>query len=64
MHLGRIIATALTGLLFMVFVALDLVLFGVLASNSVVVTLLMLAGLIGGGMLGWLVGRSTEGHLS
>lgn len=52
MHIGRILATAVVGFLFMLFVALDLVLFGVLALNSVLVTVLPVVGLIGGGVLG------------
>lgn len=62
MHIGRIIATAIVGFLFALFVALDLVLFGVVALNSVVVTILPIVGLIGGGALGAAVAkrRSTE----
>ena len=40
MNVGRIIGTAVVGFLFLLFVALDLVLFGVLALNSVMVTVL------------------------
>jgi hypothetical protein len=57
MHIGRIIATALLGFLFLLFVAVDLVIFGVIALNSVIVTLLPLIGLVGGGVLGALAGR-------
>ena len=57
MHIGRIIATAAMGFLFLLFVALDLVLFGVVALNSVIVTLLPLLGLVAGGVLGAAVGR-------
>lgn len=59
MHIGRIIGTAVMGLLFLLFVALDLVLFGLIPLNSVIVTLLPVLGLIGGGVLGAMVGRRT-----
>jgi len=59
MHIGRIIGTAVMGLLFMLFIALDLVLFGLIPLNSVIVTLLPVIGLIGGGVLGAVVGRRT-----
>jgi len=52
MHVGRIIGTAAIGFLFFMFVAFDLVLFGVVGLNSVVVTLLPLFGLLLGGALG------------
>jgi hypothetical protein len=66
MHIGRIIATAVMGFLFLLFVALDLVLFGIIPLNSVIVTLLPLAGLVVGGVLGALVGRrqSADGGTS
>jgi hypothetical protein len=57
MHIGRVISTAVIGLLFMLFVAVDLVLFGVVALNSPVVTVLLVVGLIAGGGLGFLAGR-------
>ena len=57
MNVGRIIGTAVVGFLFLLFVALDLVLFGVLALNSVLVTVLPLLGLLAGGALGALVGK-------
>ncbi|HQY13409.1 MAG: hypothetical protein GYA65_03490 [Actinobacteria bacterium] len=57
MNVGRIIGTAVVGFLFLLFVALDLVLFGVLALNSVMVTVLPLLGLLAGGALGALVGK-------
>ena len=53
----RIAVIAVLGLLFMTFVALDLVFFGVLALDSVMITVLMVIGLVGGGVLGWLAGR-------
>ncbi len=57
MKVGRIIAGAVLGALFMLFVALDLVLFGVLSLSGVMVTLLPLVGLVAGGVLGGLAGR-------
>ena len=60
MHIGRVISTGFVGLLFALFVAIDLVLFGVLALNSAVVTVILAAGLVGGFLLGWLIGRRLE----
>ena len=60
MHIGRIISTSLIGLLFLLFVSVDLVLFGVVPLNSAVVTILLIVGLVGGGLLGWFVGRRAE----
>jgi len=57
MKVGRIIGAAVLGLLFLLFVALDLVLFGVLPLNSALVTILPLLGLIAGGLLGALAGK-------
>ncbi len=57
MNAGRIIGAAVLGLLFMLFVALDLVLFGVLPLSSVVVTILPVVGLVLGGVLGAMAGK-------
>ena len=57
MHIGRIIGTGALGFLFMLFVAMDLVVFGVIALNSVLVTLLPIVGLVAGGALGALAAR-------
>jgi hypothetical protein len=46
MRVGRSIAVAVVGMLFMLFVALDLVLFGVIPVNSVIVSILPLLGLV------------------
>ena len=54
MKFGRALVSAVVGLLFMLFVALDLVLFGVLALDSIVITVLLVVGLVGGGALGWI----------
>jgi hypothetical protein len=57
MSVGRIIGVAVLGFLFMFFVALDLVFFGVVALDSAIVTVLPLLGLVVGGVLGALAGR-------
>jgi hypothetical protein len=62
MHIGRIIATAVVGFLFLLFVALDLVVFGVIALNSALITVLPLVGLVVGGVLGALAGRRSSGE--
>lgn len=54
---GRIIGTAVLGFLFLLFVAIDLVLFGVIPLNSVVVTILPLIGLVAGGVLGGMASK-------
>ena len=56
MRVGRTIAVALLGFLFMLFVAADLVLFGAVPLNSVVVTILPLLGLIIGVVVGIVAG--------
>ena len=60
MKVGRIIAAAILGLLFLLFVAVDLVLFGVVPLNSVVVTILPAAGLVLGAVLGGFAGNRTK----
>jgi threonine/homoserine/homoserine lactone efflux protein len=62
MHIGRVIGTAFAGLFFMVFVSFDLVLFGVLALGSTVITVLLVLGLLAGGFLGWLAGNRRARH--
>jgi hypothetical protein len=57
MKVGRSIAVGVLGLLFMIFVALDLVLFGVVPLNSVVVTVLPVVGLVLGLVLGAMAGN-------
>ncbi len=56
MNVGRVVGGALLGMLFLLFVALDLVLFGVLPLNSVMVTVFPVVGLVVGGALGYLSG--------
>jgi hypothetical protein len=60
MKVGRIIGTALLGFFFMLFIALDLVLFGVVALASVVVTLLPLIGLVLGAAIGAMVNKNQQ----
>jgi hypothetical protein len=56
MRIGRTIAVAVVGFLFMLFVAADLVLFGVVPLNSVVVTILPLLGVVFGFVVGIVAG--------
>ena len=60
MKIGRIIAAAVLGFLFFLFIGIDLVLFGVVPLNSVVVTILPAAGLVVGGVLGGLAGNRLK----
>lgn len=48
MNVGRVLGVAVLSMLFMLFVAIDLVLFGVLPLNSVLVTVLPVVGLLAG----------------
>jgi hypothetical protein len=57
MSVGRVIGTAVVGFLFLLFVALDLVLFGVLALDSAMVTVFPVVGLLVGGALGAVVSQ-------
>ena len=57
MKVGRIIAAAVLGFFFLLFIAADLVLFGVVPLNSPVVTILPAVGLVLGGVLGGLAGN-------
>ena len=60
MKIGRTIAAAVLGFFFLLFVAADLVLFGVVPLNSVVVTILPAAGLVLGAVLGALAGNRRK----
>lgn len=51
MKVGKIIGTAVLGFFFLLFIALDLLLFGVIALDSVLLMLLPLLGLVLGGAL-------------
>jgi hypothetical protein len=57
MNVGRIIGVAVLSMLFMLFVALDLVLVGVLASNSAMVTVLPLLGVVAGAAAAVVAGK-------
>ncbi|MDO8362834.1 MAG: hypothetical protein Q7V88_08050 [Actinomycetota bacterium] len=48
---GKVIGTAALGFFFLLFVALDLVLFGILPLNSVMITIMPIVGLLVGGGL-------------
>ncbi len=52
MKVGRVVGTAVLGLFLFLFIAIDLVLFGVIAFDSVLVSLIPLIGLVVGGVLG------------
>ncbi len=52
MTYGRIVLAAILSMLLFLFIAADLVLFGVIPLNSVIVTLLPLAGLVVGALVG------------
>lgn len=62
MNVGRIIGTALVGCCFFLFVALDLLLFGVVALDSAVITVLPLLGLVLGAAAGTVVSRAHHQH--
>ncbi|MDO8389616.1 MAG: hypothetical protein Q7V57_03930 [Actinomycetota bacterium] len=51
MKIGKLITTALLGFMFFLFIGLDLVLFGVIPLNSVVVTIMPIIGLVLGAAL-------------
>lgn len=57
MKVGRIISTAVLGFLLFLFVGIDLVLFGVVALDSIVLTLFPLLGLVVGAALGVAVSK-------
>ncbi|MEI7546678.1 MAG: hypothetical protein WCK21_01270 [Actinomycetota bacterium] len=57
MKIGRLIGGCLLGFLFFLFVAIDLVLFGVIPLNSIMVTLLPLIGVLLMALLGILAAR-------
>ena len=52
MSYGRVVLSAILAMFLLTFVAADLVLFGVVPLNSVVVTILPLVGLVLGALLG------------
>ena len=60
MRAGQIVKLAVLGFLFFLFVAVDLVLFGVIPLNSVMVTLLPLIGMLLCGLLGVFASRGAK----
>ncbi len=62
MNVGRVIGTALVGCLFFLFLALDLLLFGMVALESAVLTVLPVLGLVLGAVAGTVVSRAQHPH--
>lgn len=62
MNVGRVIGTALVGCCFFVFLALDLLLFGMVALDSAVLTVLPVLGLVLGAVAGTVVSRAQHPH--
>lgn len=60
MKIGRAIGAGILGMLFMLFVAADFVLFGVIPLNSVLVTILPGVGLVLGVVLGIVAGNRQQ----
>ncbi len=60
MKIGQLLKLAILGFFFFLFVALDLVLFGVIALNSAMVSLLPLIGLLLCAVLGLLASRGKD----
>ncbi len=61
MSYGRVVLSAILTMFLLFFVAADLVLFGVLPLNSIVVTILPLAGLVLGAVLGVMARKRQSG---
>lgn len=61
MSYGRVVLSAILAMFLLLFVAVDLVLFGVLPLNSVVVTILPLVGLVLGAVLGVMARKRQSG---
>lgn len=61
MSYGRVVLSAILAMFLLLFVAVDLVLFGVIPLNSVIVTILPLVGLVGGALLGILARKRQSG---
>ena len=62
MSYGRIVLSAILVMFLMLFVAIDLVLFGVIPLNSVVVTILPVVGLVVGALLGVMARKKQSGQ--
>lgn len=61
MSYGRVVLAAILSMFLFLFVAVDLVLFGVIPLNSVIVTILPLAGLVVGAFLGVMARKRHSG---
>ena len=61
MSYGRVVLSAILVMFLMLFVAIDLVLFGVIPLNSVVVTILPVVGLVVGALLGVMARKKHSG---
>jgi hypothetical protein len=62
MKTGRIIGTALLGLFLFLFLAIDLVIFGVVSLDSAVVSIFPVLGLVLGALLGVVAKRRHAPH--
>jgi hypothetical protein len=60
MSVLRVIGTAVLGMLFLFFVAVDLLAFGVIGLNSALITVLTIGGLVLGGVVGALASRRAR----
>lgn len=60
----RVVFLAIVAMFLMLFIAIDLVLFGVVPLNSVVVTILPVAGLVLGALLGVMARKRRSGGAS
>lgn len=63
MKIGRIIGTAVAGLVLFLFLGIDLALFGVVSTSSPVVTAMAIIGLVLGAVAGVVAGRRREAAL-
>lgn len=59
MRPGRVILGAVMGFLFFLFIALDLFIFGVVALDSVLITVLPILGALTGGILAGLASKAA-----
>ena len=58
--MGRMIGTAIVGMVFTAFIAVDLILFGVIDLSGPALVVALIIGLIGGGAGGWTVQRNRR----
>ncbi|MEQ1873371.1 MAG: hypothetical protein ABL953_06555 [Ilumatobacteraceae bacterium] len=61
MSYGRVVLSAVLAMFLFLFIAADLVLFGVIPLNSVIVTILPLVGLVVGALLGVMARKKHSG---